>query len=188
MNQSIIVKKLYRDELIGNTGYALDLGFGKSQDALELAGHGFILDTVDSDEQVVKTLGDECSKDANKNLKINIYHQKIEDFEIKKEKYDCIIASNSLPFIESKEKVKEIIKNIVSGLKSDGCFYITLFGIKDAWIDKKNMSFWEYDEIKNILDSLDVNFYHNTIEEGYGRTMKGDIKYWNVFKFIYIKR
>ena len=93
-----------------------------------------------------------------------------------------------LPFIESKEKVKEIIKNIVSGLKSDGCFYITLFGIKDAWIDKKNMSFWEYDEIKNILDSLDVNFYHNTIEEGYGRTMKGDIKYWNVFKFIYIKR
>ncbi len=60
--------------------------------------------------------------------------------------------------------------------------------MKDEWINKENMSFFEYKEIRDILDSLNIKFYHNTIEEGYGKTMKGDVKYWNVFKFIYIKK
>lgn len=157
-------------------------------DVLNLANLGFEMDAVDIDAVTLENLKKEITKDEYKNYKINTFNQKIQDFDIDKEKYDCIIASNSLPFIDSKEKVVEIIKNIALGLKKDGCIYITIFGKKDAWVNKENMSFFEYNEIKNVLDSLDMSFYHSTIEEGYGKTMKGDLKYWNIFKFIYIKK
>jgi|SRR3989344_5374218 len=189
MNQTPAVKKLYNDGLIKNGGHALDLGCGKGMDVLSLANLDFEVDAVDVDATALDNLKSELAKDEYKDSKVNIVNQKIEDFKVKEGVYDCIIAINSLPFIDSKEKVIEIIKNIVLGLKEDGCMYITLFGKKDAWTDKENMSFFEYGEIKNVLDSLgDVSFYHSTIEEGYGKTIKGDIKYWNIFRFIYIKK
>lgn len=187
MNQSLIIKKLYGDGLLKNIGYALDLGCGKSTNVLSLASLGFEVDAVDFNNEIVNALADELKKEENKSLKINLFNQKIQEFDIKKEKYDCIIANNSLPLIDSKEKVFEIIKNVVNGLKKDGCLYLTLFGTKDEWVTKKDMSFFEYDEIKNRLDSLDIKFYHSNIEEGFGKTNAGNIKYWHVFRFIYIK-
>lgn len=187
MKPSIIFKKLNGDGLLKKNGHALDLGFGPGAEVINLAGIGLTVDAVDSNSQTIATLQNELKTEEYKNLEVNFHNQKIEEFEIEKEKYDCIIASNSLPFIESKEKIISVIKNIVSGLRKDGCMYITIFGIKDEWINKKTMSFFEYKDIKNLLDSLDIKFYHSTIEEGYGKTMQGDSKYWNIFKFIYIK-
>ncbi|HEY4509169.1 MAG TPA: methyltransferase domain-containing protein [Candidatus Paceibacterota bacterium] len=187
MKPSIIFKKLVSDGLLKSKGKALDLGFGSGTEVINLANIGFEVDAVDSNPQVIINLQDELKADEYKDFSINLHNQKIEDFKIENEKYDCVIASNSLPFIIPKEKVIEIIKNIVPGLKKDGCMYITVFGVKDGWIDKQNMCFFEYKEIKDLLDSLGVKFYHSTIEEGYGKTMKGNVKYWNVFKFIYIK-
>lgn len=185
MKPSIILKKLNGDGLINTQGRGLDLGFGAGNEVLNMAMLGLIVDAVDSNEETIKSLKN--SVDNEYESRINLIQEKIENFKIEDDKYDCIIASNSLPFIRSKDLVKDIVSNIVKGLKTGGCFYLTFFGNKDAWSEKENMSFFEYDEIKSYLDSLDIKFYHSTIEEGFGKTMKGDLKYWNIFKFIYIK-
>jgi len=188
MNHSFVVKKLNGDGLIKINSNSLDLGFGKGSDVLSMAELGFEVDAVNNNAIEIENFKSELNIPINLNYKINIIDNNIENFVIEKNKYNCIIASNSLPFIASKDKVLEIIKNIAEGLTEQGCFYITIFGEKDEWRENKNMSFFTFDEIKSFLDSLNLNFYHNTIEEGYAQTMKGDIKYWNIFKFIYIKK
>ncbi len=182
MNQSIIIKKLNGDGLLENKSAALDLGFGKGKDALSLSELGLKVDAVSINPNEITELEKVAS-----NKKIKVVLSDIVNFQINNESYDCIIASNSLPFISSKEKVKEVVINIISGLKKGGCMYVTFFGTKDAWSNKDNMSFFEFDEIKNFIETFDVKFYHSTKEEGFGQTMKGEIKYWEIFKFIYIK-
>lgn len=188
MKPSLIFKKINGDGLIKNEGHMLDLGFGPGNEVINFANIGFGVDAVDSNIQTIDSLKNELENNKFGELKINLINEKIENFRIQKEKYDCIIASNSLPFILEKEKVIEVIRNIVDGLKLGGCMYITIFGTKDAWVTKESMTFFDYAEIKKIIDSLGVDFYHSTIEEGYGKTMKGDLKYWNIFRFIYIKK
>lgn len=182
---SLIFKKLNGDGLLKTSGFALDLGFGEGKEVFGLASIGFEIDCVEISDLAIKNL-EERIKDNNE-YKINIYNISIENFEIKEGKYDCIIASNSLPFLDSKEKVKNVVTNISKGLKKDGCFYLTFFGNKDEWKNKERMNFFDYEEIRSFLDSLEIKFYHSVIEEGYGKTMKGELKYWNIFKFIYTK-
>ena len=69
----------------------------------------------------------------------------------------------------------------------NGFAYVTVFGRKDSWSDRAQMTFWDYQEIVSLLESCGGNVYHSVIEEGFGRTINGEIKYWNVFKFIYTK-
>lgn len=168
------------------SGNILDLGCGKGLDVIQFAKKGsFVIDAVDHDSASIDFLNEKIKSESISNIHTHL--KSIEDFKIESEKYSIIIASNSLPFISSKEKVVEIIGNISKGLKQDGFAYITLFGLNDDWKNKKNMSFFSLEEATKIFDDLGLKKYFISTEEGYGKTMKGDVKFWNVHKFIYQK-
>ena len=75
-----------------------------------------------------------------------------------------------------------------NGLISGGIMYFSLFGVKDAWFGKSNMSFFDQGEVEQMLNRiLGITLIYKTTKEGYDKTMKGDIKYWHIFRFVYKK-
>ncbi len=161
--------------------FALDLGCGDGKDVLALADFGLRVHAVDSDASKIASLQsrlEETGKDAQLNV------ARIEDFSIEIEKYDVILASNSLPFITSKKEVFEVLKRAMNGLKIGGFLYFSLFGVRDAWSHRDTMSFYSEEECDVLLRELGLGVYHKSVEEGNGLTMKGDLKHWHIFKFF----
>ncbi len=178
--RSFFIRKLESEKLLPENKHVLDLGPGLGDDIAFLANRGYEVDCVDKNPDVIANI-------QSKNLKINCVIQDLAHFKIEKEKYGLIIASNSLPFLPEKEKVDTVIQRMIDGLSKKGVMYLTLFGMHDEWQGKRIMSFFTEQEALGILAKSRVKIYWKNIEEGYGRTMNGSIKYWHIFKFICIK-
>lgn len=184
MNKNFFIKKLESEGYIKTQGKALDLGAGKGGDSLYLASLGYTVDAVD-----IKKDNTDFIQTSAVDLtgQITIHTADIINFVIEKDSYDIIIASNSLPFINSKEFVEAIIRNIYAGLKTGGIAYFSLFGQRDGWADKTDMSFFEYSEAEDILKNISAEIYFKSTEEGYGNTMKKDLKWWHIHRF-YVRK
>lgn len=183
MTSTLLVELLERLKLISAPGQALDLGCGQGADAIALAERGFQVTAVDKNTK-------EISKNK-KNLPITVVESNMQNFLIENDKYNIIIAINSLPFLSSKDEVYKIIEDLSKGLKQKGLLYITLFGPKDAWAkEKKNMTFIGYDEAIDFLGSLGLSPIHRLTEEGLGPVISAGIagiKYWHIHRFLYQK-
>ncbi|MEK7607304.1 MAG: class I SAM-dependent methyltransferase [Patescibacteria group bacterium] len=163
-----------------SSGKILDLGCGNNNfDIINFAERGFLIDAVDKDLSNISFI----KKQKNKN--INAILGLMEEFKPKPNEYSLIIVNNSLPFVSSKEKVKEIINNLSNALVANGFIYLTLFGQKDEWNKDRSMSFFTQEEGLNLLDNLGLRRYFISTEEGYGKTIKGGMKYWQIHKFLY---
>jgi SAM-dependent methyltransferase len=172
MKPTILISKLSMLDELKSGENALDIGFGNGKDSIFLNDKGYEVDALD-----IK--GNDGLEDD-----INVIESKIEDYDIEEGKYHVINANNTFPFVSDKEEVKRIIKDSVSGLKDGGFLCFSLFGTKDAWIDRENISFWDYDETLSFISELPVKIYFKENEEGYGLTMKGEKKWWNIYRFI----
>lgn len=177
------LKKIIDEKLLSDGGRVLDLGCGEGVDAKELALLGHTIDVVEVSPQHLVSL-----EKLAKEFPITVHAVSIEKFAIQKDTYALVIANNSLPFLSNKNVVQEILRESVAGLVTGGVLYFTLFGPKDAWSSKESMSFFEYNEIVSFIQTLPVQIYNRSTEEGYGKTMKGDIKYWHIHRFFCIKK
>lgn len=182
MVNSFIINKLRRDSLLQSGKRALDLGCGDGKEALALSALGYEVYAVDSNPAAIAALRRKPTIDGN----VRVEEKRIEAYNIEPGRYDCIIASNSIPFLHSKEEANTVIDRIITGLAPGGCAYISVFGTKDAWADRPQMNFWNYEEISKLLASYEGHIHYSIVEEGFGSTMAGSIKFWNIFKFIYV--
>jgi len=157
--------------LLTGKRFVLDLGCGNGMDSDFFKGIGYEVTSVDSNT---------AYKGAIK--------ADIKDFNIETGKYGVIICNNVLPFITDREVVKEIIIRISKGLADKGVAALSVFGQKDDWTSKKNMSFFAPEEISAYLDSIGVNVIEKVVTEGYGKTMNGEVKYWEVIRFLFSKQ
>lgn len=176
------IKKIELEGILQKDGRVLDLGCGAGKDSMYFSSLGFEVDAVDRDISKIK---EGISEEDNK---INIIEHDIENFEIQESAYSLIIAANSLPFLPSKDVIKDVLLRCVKGLNNSGVLYITLFGNKDEWRGVKDkINFYSENEALELIESLNVTKYYQSLEEGKGRTMDGSIKYWNIFRFILTK-
>lgn len=154
--------------LIKDGGFMLDLGCGKGADSDYFIDKGYGVTSVDTDSTYVSQKTD------------------IRDFIIHGDTFDVIIANNVLPFIADKNEVKNILLKMYKGLKKGGIMYFTVFGVNDDWYStKKSMSFFEHVDIDIFTKTLpDIKILEKTTIEGYGKTMKGDIKYWHIHTYL----
>lgn len=155
-------------------GLVLDVGCGKGQRALEFAKKGNKVIAVDKDEKAILDLSD-----AHENL--TALHFDIKEMTIDRDKYDLILANNLLPFLGDKDTVRTVLTRLWYGLKKGGFLEFTLFGKDDAWVGKPGMYFYESaDEVNQFPEHI----YWQSEEKGYAPTMKGDTKFWHIFRFI----
>ncbi len=177
---SITKKQTIFDELIENEvlhiGRAVDIGCGNGRDAMEFIKKGFIVDAIDSDS--------ESTREIPLTENLNIINTKIEDFDLKIDTYDLVSCQFVLHFL-SKQDAQKIISKMIDSAKLNGIITFTLLGSRDDWKDK--WSTWEVDEISDFMNKFPVKIYKSVIEEGFGKTRKGTIKYWHIYNLVYRK-
>lgn len=153
-----------------NGGRALDVGSGQGFLAKQLVLAGFEVDAVDKEK--TEDLG---------NPKIHQINQAIQDFEIKPEEYDLIIARNIFPFMPSAKIIFQIIDKLYTGLKVGGVMSFTLFGPRDDWADKQEMTFIEFDQ---ALAQIPGKKLKTGTEYFLGPKMNGELKNWHIHHFV----
>jgi len=160
---------------------ALDLGCGSLRNSKFLFNSGFIVDAIDKDPGVKKYT--EFFKTRPKgvfNLKIADYIK----FDLGREKYDIVVAQNSLSF-NRKDEVGKVINGIYKTLKSDGIFAGNLYGLKDFRFGRNKMSFYTKDEVKSLLSKFKEVWL---IEDEGGEKESGKKFHWHAYEFVVQKK
>ena len=144
--------------------FVLDLGCGQGRDSVFLAKKNFKIIAVDSAQTGIDDLYK--SIDENNLDNIQAICQKVEDFEIEKDKYSIINARNVFQFLD-KNDVLKIITNIKSNLKPDGFVVINGFTISEP-LFKKGNGFFDPNELSKLFSDFKIIFYQEIIEDDLG--------------------
>ncbi len=179
-----LFRKLQQEKLLKENGTLLDLGCGNGKISEPFFQFGYDVTLVDKDMEILK--------EAEKNLSVikkgglRAINLQIEEFKFEGN-YDGIILSNTLPFQSNMENIEKIVTSAFKSLNSNGFLFFTLFGEKDQWnlAKKEGMTFCEKDAAISILKEEP---YYQSEDYGQGTTMKGNLKTWHIFSFLYIKR
>lgn len=149
--------------------FFLDLGCGEGRDSIFMALKGFKVVSVDESSTSIHHL----KKFAKENkLNIECCNQKIEDFNIEKNKYSVIGAINSLHFLSKKDGLK-VINSIKQNLKKEGYLVLVNFTVEDEFfLQKPDGCFFEKGELKNIFHKFKPIFYKESIEDDPGHSGK----------------
>ncbi len=155
----------------GQPERALDLGCGRGVDAAYLTGLGYEVTAVDVEPYYAGAIVRDLSR-----------------FVIEPAVYSIIICHNVLPFILSKKEVTRIIHDMTAGLRPGGVAYFTVYGPNSGFKDRSDMSFFTYDEILAVVESLPVDVIDKTTSEGFVRSGEGKVIYQHAHKFMVKRR
>ena len=109
----------------------LDLGCGVGRNSIAMAQYCnqkeiiCNIDCVDLLEMAICKLKENAIK-YNVEKQINAYNSTIEDYEIKKEKYNYIIAVSVIEHVAGKENLKKTLVSMRDGIKSNGKIVIIM--------------------------------------------------------------
>ena len=139
---------------------ALDLACGSGRNTLFLEEQGFFVDAVDISKIALDTL-----KSRVKSSRVNIIEADLDEFEIKKDKYDLIVKCNYLD--------RDLIARAKEALKKDGIIVIETY-IEDRDNEKKDSNpnfLLKKDELpeifKNGFEILEYKTFWNESFEKY---------------------
>ena len=162
--------------LLGQTGYALDLGCGAGRDTRYLLSLGWHVTAVDSHPNAIASLA------ALSQERLQAIQSSFEDVPYGNEKYDLISSQFSLPFLPPKH-FSGVVSRIKQALKPGGIFTGQFFGIHDEWNTIENtMTFLTREQVDEQLNGLQVR--ELTEAERDGHTANRTPKHWHVFDII----
>ena len=162
-------------EYVDHHNKAIDIGGGILQDTRYLLDHGFHVTVVDKDILTAK----EAKTIQSDKLCCAI--SLFEDFNFPKNEYDIASASYALPY-NPPESFETVFANIKQSLVSGGVFCANLFGVRDEWSVRSNMTFHTAAQVKKLLSDMQVILFIE--DEERGKTVDGTPKHWHLFHFI----
>lgn len=160
--------------LVTHKNSALDLGAGSLRDTRFLLQEGFAhVVAVDSEPLVTQ----ETVAEGEDRLEVVL--STFENFDFPENVFDLVNAQYSLPFT-SPDSFAEVFEKTKASLKSGGVIVCQLFGEKDGWSDKADMTFHTLDEVRELLSGMETITLKE--EETDGVTSEGHAKHWHVFQ------
>ncbi len=154
---------------------AIDIGGGALKDTRYLLEQGFDVVVVDSSELMEK----EAKKISSD--KLHYFASSFANFNFPENTFDLASAQFSLPF-NPPESFKAVLKKIKLSLKKDGIFCGQLFGVRDGWANRPNMTFHTMQQAQKLFKDMEVIYFNE--EEKDGETANGTSKHWHIFHFI----
>ena len=131
----------------------LDLGAGVMSDSQFLLDQGFNEVTAVDKVPTVEALAEEKILAAEGRLKVVI--EDFTDFDFQENMYDLINAQYSLSFVD-KENFDTVFERMKNSLKEGGVFVGTLFGDKDSWAQREDMTCPTRDEFLALLQGMEI--------------------------------
>jgi len=157
------------------SGKSVDLGCGVGHAVLFMAEKGWEVDAVDGHQEALTTL----SQRLGSNHRVHLHHSLLQDFEMKPNSYDLVVAAYSLFFL-GQEDFKETWEHIRNALKPGGLFVGEFLGVKDDWADQ--FTAHSHDEVDELLAGWATIYSEEVEREGF--VSQGQPKHWHIFHVI----
>lgn len=168
----LLVKAL---EYVQSKGRALDVGGGALKDTRLLLKEGFEVTDIDSAELPAEIIVELDPKN------FHFVHSAYADFKFSEGEYDLVNAMFSLPF-NPPDTFDRVFQDLKCSLKVGGIFCGNLFGDRDNWSGKSDMTFHTKERAIFLMADLDVIWFEE--REYDGKLASGMPKHWHVFNVI----
>lgn len=163
----------------GESLHAIDLGSGDGTETIVLLSRGWNVLAVDGAEVGIKRLMDKVPQDAQ-TARVRLQTQVAKFEEVTLPPTDLIHASYSIPFCHP-DYFLVLWEKITNALKPGGRFAGQFFGVHDSWANEKDMTFHTEQQVRAMLDGLEIEYFHEQDEDG--EAASGP-KHWHVFTVI----
>jgi len=157
--------------------FALDLGAGDGRDTVEILQRGWRVLAIDSEPKAFERL--RARPDLVRGEALETQIERIEDADLPSA--DLINASFALPFC-APDRFSTVWSRIVGALKPGGRFAGQLLGVRDDWAKEPNVTCFERDDARALLEELVVEHFEE--EETQGSSSVGKAKHWHIFHIV----
>jgi len=156
---------------------AVDLGCGDGRDAIELLRRGWSVLAIDAEAAAIERL--QHRADLQQDARLSCLCQRFEDAAWPPA--DLVNASFSLPLCPP-ERFPEVWDRIVASLKPGGRFAGQLYGERDGWAGRPDMTHLSRQAAERLLSTLRVELFEE--EETDSVTPRGKPKHWHIFHIV----
>ena len=164
---------------VEHRGKALELGGGALNDSRYLLDQGFEVTDIDVAEPSSDLMAD---LDPNK---FHFIQSTFADFSFPAEEYDLVSAFFSLPF-NPPDSFDRVIASIKGSLRASGVFCGQLFGDRDEWSSRTDMTFHTIDQAKSVFEDMETLLFAEFERDA--KLASGEPKHWHTYNFIARKR
>ena len=160
---------------VKNKNKAIDIGGGALKDTKYLLDQGFNVNVVDKSE----LMAIEAKKILSK--KIHYAVSAFANFDFPENTFDLAAAMYSLSF-NPPETFIGVIEKIKKSLVQGGIFCGQLFGVRDEWSNRKEMTFLTKIQVQELFSDMEIISFEE--EDADGTIANGTKKHWHVFHII----
>ncbi|MCB0035849.1 MAG: class I SAM-dependent methyltransferase [Anaerolineales bacterium] len=169
---------LYGDE----SGQAIDLGCGNGNDTLALLEAGWHVLAIDGQAEAIERVRANTPAEWRPRLQTQVAM-----FEtLTLPPADLINASFALPFCPP-EYFTRFGGQIVGSIRPHGRFAGQLFGNKDSWAGRPEMTCHTRAQVDELLAGFEIEFLVEDYDPD-GRTAVGNPKHWHIYRIVARKR
>lgn len=160
---------------VKNKNKAVDIGGGVLKDTKYFLEQGFDVTVIDSSELMAR----EAKK--IKSDKLYYFVSSFANFNFLKDEFDIASAMYALPF-NPPDTFDEVFYKIKKSILKEGIFCGQLFGVRDEWRNRAEMTFHTKKEAEKLLSDMEIIYFKE--EEKNDVTANGTPKHWHIFHFI----
>ena len=161
---------------VSTTDRALDLGCGAFKDTKYLLEKGFMVDAVDSGENVAAM--------APQHERLNFHNLSFSEFDYKEGLYDIVNAQFALPFAHP-DTFADMWSRVVGSVKTGGVFTGQFFGPEDDFSNNQEMTFFERQVVEEMFATFEVRTFVESKRTS--KTATGRDKFWHIFDVIAVR-
>lgn len=160
------------------TGQAIDLGCGSGPDTLALLEAGWRVLAIDGQAEAIELVWQMTPAAWQERLQTQVAFFE----ELTLPPADLINASFSLPFCPP-EHFPRFWQEIVQSIRPHGRLACQLFGEKDTWASRPDMTCHTLAEVQDLLSGFELEFFEED-DNPHGQTAVGNPKHWHIFKIV----
>jgi tellurite methyltransferase len=157
--------------------HAIDLGCGDGTETLVLLRAGWSVLAIDRDPAAIEQL--QSRVPARFRPRLEALTGSFEELHLPPASF--VYAGYSLPFCRP-EYFDRLWVNIVASIRPDGRFAGQLFGIRDSWANKPDMTFHSAEHVASLLEAgFEIEVLDESEQDG--EAFNGP-KHWHIFEII----